>query len=684
MSLAGTSTSVAGAWTGSLRYTDGVDLGVEAPIEADGQKHTDLDHRRVSLRWLSGTILVGLAGSGLIASALFAALDRQSNVAEFPQFSGGGRREAAVGDLVNPAKGDRLVKALDIVAAKQTYRTPTTVKAGDREVVRMRAFTRVATSLLQSTAGYGDEIPAFNPLKLLAGGPSQTDALPDVVQAPDDDDVAFQTRDLGTVSLPLSKASLSLDEIQAQVAEHVKNAATAGSRVSPPLPPQMLLMRTSRAGLDPTSLAYATVGAPVISSPFSAISVRMVPENVSSIPKSAAAPSDRAPADRLVLVRHNDTLEDILRLNNVPKERIARALAAFGPLKKGQTPIAEGQKLRMLFLDMEGSDVPQLARLSVYSDETLETTIALDDQGNYVQVAKAELQPKFAPNAKKPAKSDDDDEDEESGGLRLYDSFYETALKQEVPRPIIDDLVRLMANDVDFQRRVQPGDRMEVFYEDSEEGEGRGELLFASISARGDTFKYYRYQTPDDNAVDFYDEGGRSTRKFLIRKPIASGELRSGFGGRYHPILRYTRMHTGVDWAAPIGTPIVAAGNGTVIKAARESGYGNRVEIQHANGYITTYNHMSGFARGIVEGTRVRQGQVVGFLGMTGLATGPHLHYEVIVSGNFVDPLRIKLARTRELNTRQLDDFRRERDRIDGLIAKAPNATQVAAAKPRG
>ena len=160
--------------------------------------------------------------------------------------------------------------------------------------------------------------------------------------------------------------------------------------------------------------------------------------------------------------------------------------------------------------------------------------------------------------------------------------------------------------------------------------------------------------------------------------------MRSGFGGRYHPILRYTRMHTGVDWAAPIGTPIVAAGNGTVIKAARESGYGNRVEIQHANGYITTYNHMSGFARGIVEGTRVRQGQVVGFLGMTGLATGPHLHYEVIVSGNFVDPLRIKLARTRELNTRQLDDFRRERDRIDGLIAKAPNATQVAAAKPRG
>jgi murein DD-endopeptidase MepM/ murein hydrolase activator NlpD len=142
-------------------------------------------------------------------------------------------------------------------------------------------------------------------------------------------------------------------------------------------------------------------------------------------------------------------------------------------------------------------------------------------------------------------------------------------------------------------------------------------------------------------------------------------------------------MHTGVDWSAPIGTPIFASGNGTVIKAARESGYGNRVEIQHANGYVTTYNHLTGFARGMSEGARVRQGQVVGFLGMTGLATGPHLHYEVIVNGHFVDPLRVKLARTRELDQRMLASFRKERDRIDGLIAKAPNATRVASSNVR-
>ena len=663
---------------------DGVDLGVEAPIEADGQRHTDLDHRRVSLRWLSGTILVGLAGSGLIGSAVYAALDRQSNFAEAPQTTTGNHRDTATGDLVNPQKGDRLAKSVDIIAAKQTFRTPTTVRSGDKEVVKVRAFTRVATSLTLSTAGYADEVPAFNPLKLLAGGPSQTESLPDVVQAPDEADVAFQTRDLAGVSLPLSKASLSTDEIQAQVAEHIKNSVSAGARPSPPLPPQLLLMRTSRAGIDPTGgLAYANVGNPIISSPFSSIQVRMVAENVSLIPKSAPLASDKPPPDRLVIVRHNDTLEEILRVNGVARDRIPKIVAAFGPMKRGQTPVTEGQKLRMLFLDMEGADLPQLARLSVYSDEALDTTIALDDQGNYLQVAKAELQAKAVPQRGK-SKSTDDDEDEDAGGMRLYDSFYETALKQDIPRPIIDDLVRVMANDVDFQRPVTAGDNVEVFYEDSEEGDNRGELLFASITARGDTYKYYRYQTLDDGLIDFYDEAGKSTRKFLIRKPIAAGEQRSGFGRRFHPILGYTRMHTGVDWAAAMGTPIVAAGNGTVIKAARESGYGNRVEIQHANGYITTYNHLSGFARGIVEGTRVRQGQVVGFLGMTGLATGPHLHYEVIVNGNFVDPLRIRLARTRELNSRQLDEFKRERDRIDGLIAKAPNAQQVAAVRPKG
>jgi murein DD-endopeptidase MepM/ murein hydrolase activator NlpD len=282
----------------------------------------------------------------------------------------------------------------------------------------------------------------------------------------------------------------------------------------------------------------------------------------------------------------------------------------------------------------------------------------------------------------KQASRDEADDVDDSDAMRLYDSFYETALKQEIPSPIIDELVRIFANDVDFQRGVSAGDSFEVLYDESEEGEAHNQLLYAAISAGNETYRYYRFQTPDDGQIDYYDQEGRSTRKFLVRTPIVGGRFTSGFGMRYHPILGYTRPHLGVDWAAPIGTPIFAAGNGTIISAGWDSGYGRRIEIQHANGYITTYNHLSGFARGTKEGAHVRQGQVIGYLGQSGLATGPHLHYEVLVNGHFVDPMRVKLARTREFDGHMLANFKREKDRIDTLVLKAPNTPVVAAKQP--
>ena len=134
-------------------------------------------------------------------------------------------------------------------------------------------------------------------------------------------------------------------------------------------------------------------------------------------------------------------------------------------------------------------------------------------------------------------------------------------------------------------------------------------------------------------------------------------------------------MHTGVDWSNPVGTPIMAAGNGTVVKAGWDSGYGRRVEIQHLNGYLTTYNHMSRFGRGVQDGARVRQGQIIGYVGSTGLSTGAHLHYEVVVNGHLVDPMKIRMPRGRELEGRQLADFKRQREQVDGLIQTAGSAS---------
>jgi murein DD-endopeptidase MepM/ murein hydrolase activator NlpD len=270
--------------------------------------------------------------------------------------------------------------------------------------------------------------------------------------------------------------------------------------------------------------------------------------------------------------------------------------------------------------------------------------------------------------------SSGDDEEDDGKGVRLYQSIYETSLRNQVPRPVIDDLIRVYSYDVDFQRKVQPGDSFEVLFagEDENVSDGtKSEVLFASLTTGGETRKFYRFQTTDDNTVDYYDETGKSAKKFLVRKPMADGIMRSGFGSRHHPILGSVRMHTGVDWAASMGTPIFAAGNGIIEKVGLEGGYGKYIRIRHANGYETAYGHMSAFARGMEPGKRVRQGQVIGYVGSTGLSTGAHLHYEIMINGRFVDPMKIKLPRGRVLEAGLLAGFERERERLDNMMNRA-------------
>lgn len=663
---------------GSAHRPPAVDLGDEPPIEADGGRRTEDDHRRVSFHWLAGTVLTGLCGAGLIGAAAFAALDRRLYSPEVPQVAQALRKDDRGDSSVNPRKGDRLVKAVDIVAAKQTFRSPTAVKVGDKEVIRNIGYTRVAASLALNDVGLGEDVPAFNPLRLLAQARNAPEAGIEEQGATDSAEVSFVVSDFPNQAGRAQPAQLSIEEVQAQVGEFLKSVASAGARGAAQLPAQLLLMRTSRAGGP--GLAYANVGEPIATSaPFSSIEVKMVPENVTLLTKSPP-PSDKQPTqmdERLAVIKRGRSLEDVLKANAVAKPVAASVVAAFGGRRADQVAV-EGRRVKMLFADLDGSGANMtLARVSIHSDDRIEATVAVTDDGRYVQVTRAEEEPKVAKKAK-PA-SDEDDEDADSGGMRLYDSLYQTALKQDIPKSVIGDLVRVFANDVDFQRAVTPGDTFEAFYDESDDNAEHDQLLYASITTHNETFRYYRFRTNDDGLVDYYDESGRSTRKFLIRQPIGAARITSGFGSRYHPILGYRKVHTGVDFAASIGTPVFAAGNGAVLTAAWDSGYGRRVEIQHANGYVTAYSHLSGFARGIKEGVRVRQGQLVGFLGSSGLSTGPHLHYEVMVNGHFVDPMRVKLARTREIDGKLLTEFKRERDRIDGLLAKAaPTNSRIA------
>ncbi len=325
-------------------------------------------------------------------------------------------------------------------------------------------------------------------------------------------------------------------------------------------------------------------------------------------------------------------------------------------------------------------DPRQVTRVILYGESGIEAIAAMNDRGSFVSVAPPV---EDAPARKGPAAVEAEGEEEEGGsGPRLYQSLYETAARHELPRSAVEDLVRIFGYDVDFQRRISSGDSLDVFYGYDEDAgaaaSDRPDLLYAALSLNGESRKVYRFQSPDDGSIDYLDDQGRSLKKFLIRKPIADGIMRSGYGYRRHPVLGYAKMHTGVDWSNPIGTPIVAAGNGTVIKAEWDSGYGRRVEIQHINGYVTTYNHMSRFARGVTSGAKVRQGQVIGYVGSTGLSTGAHLHYEVIINGHFVDPMKIRVPRGRELDGRLLAEFRRQREQIDGVMQKGRNGTALA------
>ena len=563
------------------------------------------------------------------------------------------------------------MRAVDVVAAKQTFKTATTSKSGEKEVVRTRAFTRVAATLTVASTSFASEVPTYNPLKL-SSDPRAPENGGEPIAALDEAEVSFVTHDLGAIDVENRTARLSADEAQAQVIEQVKSTIVPGSRGPLPLPGQALLSRTTRAAtIEPLGLNnYVAPGASV-NAPFSSIEVRMVAENVTIAPRDTPQPTQME--EKLAVVRHGEGLEEVLLANGVPRVRVAAVMAAYKS-KRGE-PAREGQRVKLLFADFDGSGKNmQLARVSVYTDDEIDSIVAATDKGTFMQTPTTPAQMSSGKTGRRTQTADEGEEDD--GGMRLYDSIYETALKQQVPKQIIGELIRVFANDADLQRSVSGGDSIDIFYDEPEDGStpGRDALLYASLTTRNETYRYYRFQTGDDGLVDYYDENGKSSRKFLVRKPISIGETRSGFGMRKHPILGYYKMHTGVDWAAPIGTPILAAGNGTVIKAQWDSGYGRRVEIQHANGYITTYNHMSGFARGITEGVRVKQGQTVGFLGSTGLSTGPHLHYEVMVNGHFVDPMRVKLARTREIEGRMLGEFKRERDRIDGLMAKAPNS----------
>lgn len=265
-------------------------------------------------------------------------------------------------------------------------------------------------------------------------------------------------------------------------------------------------------------------------------------------------------------------------------------------------------------------------------------------------------------------------------GGPIQSSLYETGVAQNVPATMMAEMIRLYSYDVDFQRDVKEGDSFELLYQQYTDEQGQllhaETIRYAELVLSGKRLRLFRFAR--DGEVEYFNEKGESVKKALLRTPVDGARISSKFGSRLHPILGYTTMHRGIDFAVPGGTPIMAAGSGTVEFVGTNGGYGRYVRLKHTGVFSTAYAHMSGFAKGLRKGMKVRQGQVIGYVGASGLATGPHLHYELLSGGSQINPLSVKMPAGQKLEGKELARFREMVAAVERELKSIPPERRLA------
>lgn len=382
------------------------------------------------------------------------------------------------------------------------------------------------------------------------------------------------------------------------------------------------------------------------------------------------APAEPKEIQTKVAINDGETLMQVLTDAGADRVDAYHAIAAMKP-HFSPSKMRAGQEVSLTFLTNPTAEKDEPAKLltSISLQPDIERAIQVNrtEDGNYkTEEFQKELKSGFA-HAK--------------GAINS--SLFLDAQQAGIPAPIILEMIRMFSYSVDFQREIHPGDTFEVFFDRKYDEDGvpvkEGQIAYAALTVDGKPYRLWRFKTADGN-WDYYDENGNSMKKFLMKTPVDGARISSGFGMRKHPILGFTKFHEGVDFAAPKGTPIYAAGDGVVKIAGWVNGYGNFVELSHANRYETAYGHMSAFAKGIHPGIRVHQGQVIGYVGSTGRSTGPHLHYEIHIAGKKVNPLGVKMATGEKLGGKQLAAFKATRANVGSQMAETPLMTRVAQA----
>ncbi len=617
------------------------------------------------LKWIVSTCLVGIVGVCVIAVVMYASMDFERDdgiISSIQKASISAMQPKPVGrimhdqpDIAFGQKTDRIKLTAKGVTTSHIIHDSVVRRRDSTEFIEIQPYVLIEASLATEAPTNSSGIPRFDPFELYANKtPVEDDSDKSGSPSATSDNVALSYSDIQLSRLAIvDEFAIGTEKAEQYVAEAAAVLAEAGADFEAAPEEQLGKTEPIEAAQeeDETLDPNTTV-------------LRKTPEAEISI------------AERFenteVSVRPGDTLYAILSKAGA-KGNEAKAIVGAMKAVPEAVELKTGQKLRFTHERAMG-DISEQApiRVSLYTGNEHIVSVTRTSSGEYAATRDEMQIAAFSTGRKQRSYTT---------RATLYKSIFHAALSRDLPEGLVMQLLRTLAYDVDFKQKVGPGDTVRFFFDIEREPSGiekPGDLLYAAITVGGETYQYYRFRTPEGK-VDFYDLDGSNSRKFLMREPVKGARFTSGYGYRRHPILGTRRMHTGVDWAAPRGTPILAPGDGTVVFVGRKGGYGNHIRIRHGNGYKTTFSHLQKFAANIRKGVKVQQGQVIGYIGSTGRSTGPHLHYEVLVDDKFTDPMKIATGTSRQLKGRLLAEFQRERQRIENLMRRAPVKTQVAA-----
>ena len=621
----------------------------------------DIPHgRELSLAWLTGTVMTGLTSVLLMGAALYVSFQGEntfSTAYKALQIPGSELEQRAPTDMF--AKSPRVRPVAATRSDREIIEASIRDTVDGRDIIRNQPFVRLRATLATAPTSLAENVPPYDPIAILNATQPLTASV---------DSLDVSTEVYGA-------------EVEGEVA--VKVAAMPMSFV----PPRTISDQTAAdfvrgivgsnydvAG-DAPALAYAAMGPSLRDLGLSpGAPSGGIAENVTVVPKTTiASEGTLGRSERILTIKEESELAEVLRKNGFSNGTVmAIASAIHNGYPSVVLPV--GARLRILYGPSRNSDTLVPYRLSIYlRDNATEAdvhraTVALTDKGQYV----LGLAP---PDIVFP--EEDTEEINVANLPSVYRSIWETGRKHDLDDATIERIIGMFAYDVDMTHRISAGDAIEILQTPPDEA-GRSELLYVGLTLGATTRQFYRFVTPD-GTVDFYDVNGETGKRFLNRRPLeGGGTLRSRFGYRIHPIFKSRRLHTGVDLAARTGTPIYASGDGVITYYKWQSGYGNKIELQHVNGYETAYGHLSRYVEGLGVGDRVRQGQIIGYVGSTGQSTGPHLHFEIKINGNLVDPLSVKLPKDNVLPQQHHAQFQQTIAQINDLMAREPAAVQVA------